>query len=211
MEHKGSRGTYDYISKWIAPEFFFSVNDVWHRMGILGVFGDYVLSCTQGDVLEIGTGESSIYLSSVAKKYNRHIYHCDASPSKIDNPLTIPGYFACENATFIRDISDNLFKLPLTPIALGFIDGDHNYEQARKDFDNLAPFVVDNGWILLHDVYPPMEDYVDENRCGTVYKLRQEIEEDKRFDCVTLPVGTAMGVGILLVRKKPKDRPYYQE
>jgi hypothetical protein len=214
MTHKGSQETYNYIADWIAPDFFFSKNDFWHRMGFLGVFGDFVLACTPGDVLEIGTGESSIYLSHVAKKYNRHIYHCDASPSKIDNPLTIPGYFACENATFVRDSSDNLFKLPLTPLALGFIDGDHNYEQVQKDFYNLLPHIVDDGYILLHDTYPPSAEYVDENRCGTVYKLRQEIEQQtKQLDVLTLPRGTAMGVGLTIVRKKPSmtKRDYFNE
>lgn len=209
--HKGSQETYNYIANWIAPNFFFSVNDVWHRMGILGVFGDYVLSCTQGDILEIGVGESSIYLSALARKYNRKIYNCDVSASKIDNPLTIEGYLAPERAVLFRGPSDDLFKVVESKIALAFIDGDHNYAQARKDFDNLVPFMVDNGYILLHDTYPPTEDYVDENRCGTVYRLRQEIEQDNRFDCITLPVGTAMGVGITIVRKKAKDRNYFNE
>ena len=210
--HKGSQETYEYISKFITSNFFFSVNDVWHRMGILGVFGDYVLSCTFGDVLEIGCGESSIYLAKVAKKYNRHIYHCDLAPSKIDNPLTVPGYMEPEIATFYRGASDQMFKdLKLTTLALVFIDGDHIYEQVKKDFDNVVPYVVDNGYILLHDTYPPDESYVDENRCGTVYKLRQELEKDERFDCITLPKGTAMSVGITIVRKKPLNRPYYNE
>ncbi len=210
--HKGSQETYDYIAKWIASDFFFSVNDVWHRMGMLGVFGDYILSCTQGDILEIGVGESSIYLSALARKYNRRIYNCDISDSKIDNPLTVEGYLAPERAVFFRGPSNNLFNaIEITPIAIAFIDGDHNYEQVRKDFDNIAPYIVTNGYIILHDTYPPTEDYIDENRCGTVYKLRQEIEEDKRFDCITLPIGTAMGVGITIVRKKPKDRYYFNE
>jgi hypothetical protein len=211
MSHKGSQETYEYISKWISPNFFFSTNDVWHRMGILGVFGDYVLSCTQGDILEIGVGESSIYLSHLAKKYNRKIYHCDIAPDKILNPLTVDGYLNKEQGVFFTIPSDDMFKEKLSPIALGFIDGDHNYEQVKKDFYNLLPLLVDDGYIFLHDTYPPSEDYVNENRCGTVYKLRQEIEKDNSLDCITLPRGTAMSVGITIVRKKPINRPYYNE
>lgn len=210
--HKGSQETYEYIGKFIAPDFFFSVNDVWHRMGMLGVFGDYVLSCTFGDVLEIGCGESSIYLAKIAKKYHRHIYHCDISPCKIENPLTIPGYMEPEIATFYKGASDDMFKeLKISSLALVFIDGDHIFEQVKKDFFNVLPYVVDHGYILLHDTYPPDETYVDENRCGSVYQLRQAIEKDDRFDCLTLTRGTAMGVGLTIVRKKPSQRPYFNE
>jgi predicted O-methyltransferase YrrM len=214
MEHPGSRGTYEAIANWIAPDFFFSKTDVWHRMGFLGVFGDFVLSCTPGEVLEIGTGESSIYLAKVAKKYGRHIYHCDASPSKIDNPLTIPGYMEPEIATFFRCASDEMFKSDVmlrACLALSFIDGDHNYAQVEKDFINTLALTVENGYIILHDTYPPDESYIDENRCGTVYKLRQEIEKEPMLDCITLPRGCAMGVGFTIVRKKPLNRRYFNE
>jgi hypothetical protein len=224
--HRGSQETYDYIAKWIASDFFFSKNDFWHRMGMLGVFGDYILSCVQGDVAEIGTGESSIYLTKVAEKYKRRIYHCDIAPDKIINPLTIDGYLS-KNYTYLTPESTHicyercvLFAGPsdvffrdvkFTPLALAFIDGDHNYEQAKKDFENFAKLIVDHGYIVLHDTYPPTEEYVDENRCGTVYKLRQEIEADPRFDCLTLSQGTAMGVGMTLCRKKPEKREYFND
>lgn len=225
-EHKGSRETYDHIANWIDSEFFFSITDQWGRFGMLGVFGDYILTCTPGAILEIGVGESSIYLTALAKKHRRQIIHCDVSPSKILNPLTIRGYLSTEH-TYISTqndswsasdcllfacSSDEMFKkLAVPAIALGFIDGDHIYEQVKKDFYNLLPYVVENGWIILHDTYPPNEDYIDENHCGTVYKLRQEIEKNPDLDCITLTRGCAMDVGLTLVRKKPKARPYFND
>ena len=228
MPHQGSKDTYDFIAKWIAPDFFYSSQDVWHRMGMLGVFGDYVLSCTPGDVFEIGVGESSIYLTHVAKKYNRRIFHCDIEYGKIVNPMSVPGYLSddlefiddkpelteivpSKRAFAIRASSDDFFKkIKLPPIALAFIDGDHNYPQAKKDFYNILPYVVDDGYILLHDVYPIDEEWLPDNVCGTVYMLRQEIEKDPSLQCLTLVKGTAMGVGLEIVRKKPKDLPYYK-
>ncbi len=211
--HQGSLGTYNYIAeKWISPDFPFSTRDTWHRMGILGVIGDYILSCTQGDILEIGVGESSVYLSQLSRKYKRKIYYCDCSPGKIDNPLTVEGYLNTELGIFCKEDSDRMFATrQITPIALGFIDGDHNYAQVKKDFDNLLPLVVDNGYIFLHDTYPPREDCTSENVCGTVYKLRQEIEQNHTIDCITFVNGTAMGMGLTMCRKKPKDLPYYHE
>lgn len=224
--HAGSKDTYDYIANWIDPNFFFSKKDVWHRMGILGVFGDYVLSCTEGCIVEIGCGESSIYLSHLARKHSRKIYHCDIGPDKIVNPLTVPGYMSEQaidfkggigilekmNSLFFIGSSDDLFvKANPKKIALSFIDGDHNYEQAKKDFDNLLERTVEDGYICLHDTYPPDPSYLPDNRCGDVYRLRQEIEKDPRVDSITLPRGTAMHVGFTIVRKKPAALEYYHE
>ena len=226
MVHKESQETFDFIADWIAPDFFYSKKDVWHRFGMLGVFGDFVLSCTPGDVLEIGVGESSIYLGHVARKYNRKIYHCDISPAKITNPLTVNGYIwpkaaivpdkvywgQQDSSEVIMDSSDAMFKnVKPQNLALSFIDGDHNYDQVARDFFNVLDRTVDNGYILLHDTYPPSEEYTNENRCGTVYRLRQQIEQDPRCDCITLPVGCAISVGLTIVRKKPAHRPEYQQ
>ena len=226
--HRESLETKEYIAKWAAKNFFFSLNDEWGRMGMLGVFGDYVLSSLPGNILEIGCGESSIYLSSLALKYRRHSYHCDIAPSKILNPLTVPGYIYPQayfppegqapkclefsDTTLFMGPSDEFFRdIRFLPIALAFIDGDHIYEQVKKDFENTVKLVQDNGFILLHDTYPPSEEYLDENRCGTVYRLRQEIEKDPRFDCMTLVRGTAIDVGLTIVRKKPLNLPEYQQ
>jgi hypothetical protein len=210
--HYGELDTYTFIAKFIAPNFFFSVNDGWGRMGFLGVFGDYILSCTKGDVLEIGCGESSIYLSKVATKYGRKIYHCEIAPSKIENPLTVPGYMNPDIGYFFTEGSDKMFEtIHITPIALAFIDGDHVFEQVQKDFNNVLPYVVDDGYIILHDTYPPNESFTTESTCGTVYKLRQLIEKDDRFDCITLPTGTAMDVGLTICRKKKQNRAFYNE
>lgn len=224
--HQGSKETFEFIGDWISPDFFFSKKDVWHRMGILGMFGDYVLDSVSGDVAEIGCGESSIYLSHLARKYGRRIYHCDIAPDKILNPLTVPGYmvpdpvgdigypktFEHKNSFFFMGPSDDFFaEVNPQNLALSFVDGDHVYEQAKKDFDNFAERTVDNGYILLHDTYPPIEAYTAENKCGDVYRLRQDIEKDPRFDCLTLTRGTAMGVGLTICRKKPAERMFYNE
>ena len=225
--HKESQETKDFIADWITPDFFFSKKDVWHRFGMLGVFGDFVLSCTPGDIAEIGVGESSIYLTHLARKWSRKTYHCDIAPGKIINPSTVDGYltpkalnlelksdqaYQDDRYCFFTGASDRFFTdVKISPLALVFIDGDHRYEQVEKDFFNFVPYVVDNGYILLHDTYPPNEEYLSESRCGTVYALRQEIERDGRFDCITLPRGCAIGVGLTIVRKKPKERPFYNE
>lgn len=226
--HKGSKETYDFIAGWYHENFHFSKRDKWGRMGPLGPIGDMILSCLPvGCIAEVGCGESSIYLSHLARKFNRHIYHCDIAPDKIINPLTVPGYmypdalvvskpnhlYSYGESHFYMGDSDSFFELLHgKSLALSFIDGDHVYAQAKKDFDNAMLLTVDNGYVVLHDTYPPSEEYLCPNsKCGDVYRLRQDIENDKRYDCLTLTHGVAMDVGLTLVRKKPALRPYFQE
>jgi len=227
--HKGSQDTFDFIADWVSPDLFHSKKDKWHRMGIVGIWADMVLSCLPaGSIAEVGCGESSIYLSHVARKYDRRIYHCDIAHDKIINPTSIPGYMypsaldfkernvlhKYNKSYFFMGPSDDLFKKHIGQdfLALTFIDGDHTYEQARKDFFNAVDVTIDNGYILLHDTYPPSEKYLSpDNACGDVYKLRQELEADARFDTLTLTYGVAMDVGLTICRVKPKHRPYFQE
>jgi predicted O-methyltransferase YrrM len=36
-----------------------------------------------------------------------------------------------------------------------FLDGDHAYESVRRDVDTYLPMLSRDGYLLLHDVYPP--------------------------------------------------------
>ena len=226
--HPGSVDTLRTLERHMAPGWPIAPNDQWERFGFLGVFADYACNSLGGDLLEIGVGESSVYLSRVAAKYQRRLFHCDISPSKIINPMSVPGYLsAAEEITYFEDrdptpssftrvvcfagASDDLFKrVPIPDLALSFIDGDHLYDQARKDFWHCWERTLDHGFIVLHDTFPPNQDWTDENHCGEVYRLRRELEENSRMDCLTLTRGTAIGVGLTIVRKRPLIRELYQ-
>jgi hypothetical protein len=208
--HPPSLDTYKGVADWVDPNFFFSKQVDWHNTAIVGMLADFVLRFIDGAILEIGTGVSSIYLTALAKKFNREIYYCDIESCKIINPLSVKGYLA-ENGHFYVGTSDEMFaKNEIPKLAFTFIDGGHTYEQAKKDFWNAEKLTVENGYILMHDTYPPSADYTTENTCGDVYRFRQEIEKDTRFDCLTF-VGSDGYVASTLIRKKPENRPYYQE
>ena len=218
IPHPGSVDTHRQLS---------SGHDGLERYRILHDFGQYVLNGVQGDILEIGVGESSYFLSRLGEKFRRRIFHCDISPSKIVNPLTVAGYLSHEDdVTYLEERgipdgcgakrvicfagpSDDLFKrFALPKIAFAFIDGDHRYEQAARDFWNVWPLLADEGVIALHDTYPPDETWTTENTCGDVYRLRQELEKDPRMDCLTLGRGCAIGVGITFIRKRREGYQY---
>jgi len=210
VEHAGSKELMELLAQWENCSIPFSKTFGWNRWGILGVLCDFVLYFTKGDIIEIGVVESSIFLTKLAKKYDRIAYHCDAQYGKIANSWTVDGYFDISHSITFQGGSDEFFKFFNFPqIALGFIDGDHLYEQVKRDFDNLFELLVDDGYIFLHDTYPPSEEYCNENYCGTVYKLRQELEERKDIDCFTF-THSAFEVGLTMVRKKPKELDYFK-
>ena len=166
-EHKALKNLYDQVVSGVFN---------WNRWGLLSVLSDYVLYYTSGDIVEIGCGESSIHLSKLAEKYNRKCFHCEYSISGVKNMKNTKGYFG-KNSNVYTGKSDAFFKeVDLPKIALGFIDGDHTYEQVKKDFNNLFKYVVKDGYIFLHDTHPPNKSWTVPEKCGTVFKLREDLE-----------------------------------
>lgn len=55
------------------------------------------------------------------------------------------------NFKFIKDYSYNVVKTWDKKIDYLFIDGDHNYEAVKKDFEEWYPHVIIGGIISLHD------------------------------------------------------------
>jgi len=195
-EHKGLKNLYKQV---IEGEFF------WDRWGLLGVLCDYVLNYTNGNILEIGCGESSIYLSALAEKYKRTCYHVEYSKSGIENMKNTKGYFG-KNSRIFNMKSDDFFATinhqRLYPIALAFIDGDHDYDVVKNDFDNVWEFLVEDGYIFLHDTLPPDDSWKVSEKCGTVYHLREDLEAiNDVLDIFTFP-RSAFDVGLTMVRKK---------
>lgn len=224
--HKGSLETYQKITEWNGQELPFSKFLRWDRMGLLAILADFYLNYSKGHILEIGAGESTVYFNHLAKKYNRRVFFCDIQRSIYENALTVPGYIdedynvVVENntrkishskATIFIGSSDAFFReIELPSIAVALIDGGHLYDTVKNDFWNVFPLIEETGAIFLHDCYPPNEDYLNENLCGTGYRLRQELEADPRLDVFTF-IRSAIDVGLTMVRKKPENLPYYRQ
>lgn len=227
--HQESIETLKFIAKWHDTPFPFSKSEHWGRFGILGVLGHMVLQTLPNThILEIGTGESSIYLTELARRMNRKFYGCDFAQGKIYNPSTVSGYlhedrilvrqgnipleYKNYQATMFIGTSDAFFKeLEFPSIGLAFIDGEHKFEQVKKDFDNTFNLLSDDGYIFLHDTYPPEESYVLNEYCADAYKMRQELEKRDDVDCFTFNKMVACNVGITMARKRKKNREYYNE
>lgn len=194
MEHPGLKNLYNEV---VSGKFR------WERWGLLSVLCDYVLTYTPGDIIEIGCGESSIYLSQLAEKYNRICYHVEYSRSGVENMKNTQGYFGKNSKVFNMKSEDFFNKETLTPLALAFIDGDHNYEVVTYDFEKVEENMGIGGYIFLHDTLPPDDSWKVPEKCGTVYKLREDLEADVRngepIEVFTFP-RSAFDVGLTMVR-----------
>lgn len=117
-----------------------------------------------GVIVEIGSwkGKSTISLAlgSMAARSEK-VYAVD--PHK---PLAEEGYAEDTEAEFLKNIKEagvhgHVVPMVMTsaeaarqwnkPIALLWIDGDHRYEQVKRDFLLWEPHVIDGGIIALHD------------------------------------------------------------
>lgn len=205
---------YDAIVGWDKDLLPFTKKMKWESYTMVGVLADYALYYADGIIIEIGMGCSSVYLDKVAEKYDRKAFYCDIQGNGFEAALTVPGYFREDRAksNIYIGSSDSFFEtIQLPPVAFAFVDGNHNYEQVKKDFFNINNVLQDKGLILLHDTYPPHEDYLAEGQCSDSYKFRQELEKDDRFDVFTFALTVAKGVGLTMIRKKEINLPFYQK
>jgi len=107
-------------------------------------------------------------------------YGCDIKP-KIFQSNLLP------SAKFLTISSDNLAKEWAKPIDFLFIDGDHHYEQVKRDYLHFSEFVTLNGFMIFHDTFPPNDNYKSGKSCGTAFMVLDDLRKDLRFESVTLP------------------------
>lgn len=89
-------------------------------------------------------------------------------------------------ARFVHASSDEFFATWEGEAHVIFIDGDHAYEQARRDFDQALDHLAPGGIVFLHDTHPLSEvDTRERVACGDVWRLRATIAGDPRFESLT--------------------------
>jgi hypothetical protein len=75
-----------------------------------------------------------------------------------------------------------------------------------RDFWNINDHLVDDGFVFIHDTYPPDQSWTVDHKCGTVNQLRIDLESLDGWEVFTFPF-TAFNVGLTMVRRK-KDRKW---
>jgi hypothetical protein len=154
-----------------------------------------------GEIVEIGSfmGRSTCWLAAGTKKASRErvtaIDHFRGSPEHLAGQPYESRILMREGTTFARFV-DNIAKMQLSDyvnpivatsegaarawnkdIRLLFIDGDHSYDNTKKDFELWFPFVCDRGYVCFHDVgaWPGPTQFYDE-LCLAAYNLKERLE-----------------------------------
>jgi spermidine synthase len=83
-----------------------------------------------------------------------------------------------------------------------FLDGCHEFESTKKDFELSFELLKEDGIILLHDVYPPSKEFISKSYCDDAYKVVNYIRYNyfNISEYCTLPF--YFGIGIIRKRKR---------
>lgn len=103
--------------------------------------------------------------------------------------------------------SDQFFAQNDTMFDIIFIDGDHDESQVSRDIVNALKFLRPGGAIVLHDAYPPAEEFTVSYRCGTVYRSIWNIRRLKNIGIVTY----TGDFGVAVLKIKPGIDLYHSD
>jgi predicted O-methyltransferase YrrM len=101
--------------------------------------------------------------------------------------------------------TDNFFENFNVGIDMAFIDADHCFESALKDFDNIFKRLNPGGIIILHDTDPDNDSLINPLRCGDSYRIVELLEKRDDINIITLPLESP---GLSIVTKKNDTRVY---
>lgn len=88
-----------------------------------------------------------------------------------------------------REFSDDFFKNNTEKFDLIFVDGDHSYQQVKKDVENALNAITPNGMVVMHDTCPPTIAHAGRYRegewCGDAYKVAIEQNNSPYANVIT--------------------------
>jgi len=88
---------------------------------------------------------------------------------------------------------------------MAFIDADHCFQSAKRDFDNVLARLNPGGVILLHDTDPENDSLFSSDRCGDAYRIVSILEDHSELNVVTLPISNT---GLSIVTRKNETRTH---
>lgn len=108
-------------------------------------------------------------------------------------------------SSFYLGKTDDFFIQNKETYDMIFIDGDHSFEQVKKDFENSMSILNKHGIIILHDTDPVSIEYLDPGYCGDSYKMLPYLNTQSKYqlDVITLPINEA---GLTIIKRHNERR-----
>jgi len=107
------------------------------------------------------------------------------------------------NVEIYYGTTDDFFSTFSEGVDMAFIDADHCYDSALRDFKNLYRLLNPGGIIILHDTDPESNHLFDPSYCGDSYRMVDYLENRSDLNAITLPLAEA---GLTIVTKKHDTR-----
>jgi len=102
------------------------------------------------------------------------------------------------------ETTDSFFTHFRRNIDMVFIDADHSFESAKRDFINCYNLLNDGGIIIMHDTDPESDHLFSSGYCGDSYKIVSFLEDNfQNVNVLTLPITEA---GLSIITKKNDTR-----
>lgn len=164
-----------------------------------------ILNSPDGDVVEIGSanGGTTIMLIKAAEQVNKTVYSIDPYPEELEGKIRKfkPGLVSGYREGFKRNIlngsyknviqynsniSECIDKIP-DSLSVAFIDGLHEFSNAKIEFNLIYPRIVSNGWIFIHDTGSLKGQLTGETDNG-LWRVWEEFDKPELFK-ITKGVG----------------------
>jgi len=168
-------------------------NQVTEEGGILLLLYNMTRGLKPNIIVEIGTGTShttSAFLEAL-DEINKPalLYTIDPNPHIEKSMVNHP--FLC---SYIGT-SDEAFNIwgKNRSIDLLYIDGNHHYEQFKRDFEQWSKYLSNNGYILIHDT--------NNHWWPDIPIVIKEIRNTNQWDMIELPYG----YGIVIMHRRQNE------
>ena len=117
-------------------------------------------NCTKGEIVEIGSwkGKSTVWLAEGSKAGKKLKVHAIDPHKGYDSKPTLKDFTENIESAKVDDIvvpivktSEEAAKSFRKPVEFIFIDGSHEYDDVKKDFELWFPKVMSGGIMAFHD------------------------------------------------------------
>lgn len=140
-------------------------------------------------------------------------FHTVGGTSQWDRPDRVQAHFARfgveDVVTHHKSTSQDFFarygELDLPPIDMGFIDGNHSFDDVARDFGDVLERAPKNAYILMHDTNLYMRELV--RHAGVKRWLRRLARRPEEFELVDFPFSSGLGVVRVLRGHDSAPRP----